>query len=936
MTSPSEPAGTRRAPRPHRSESPGRSRRTLRAVGAVTGLVTVMGGVATWAEASAPEPVQALESLQLTLGSDGTVTKVDRTDIVRTGAGEFEREEGDLSPADAEKLPVIVSTSWVHDGKTGTDFADLKGDSGRIELGITLTNTTTRVEPFTIDVGDQHTQTYGLVSTPMTVVGAVELPEDSATKIIRSTSGRDEAGTTNGVVATGDDTGVQWAAVLAPPRLAASTTFRLVLDADDFEVPDFRISAQAGLVSDPSVETLFSQAFGKNSPIAQIQNSTAGLTDRLGAQLVATSSLLSGIRSTLDVNATEAGPAAIDSLSQSSQRSLAVLDGIISDIDGISQSAKQQIENARDQGLGAMDGALNAIVDYVGMPRDWKPADETVPFDADLTSSGCATAAPVDTKATLYEQLTAIRAAIHTANAASAACVDVAAANLALTIGTGEDCAAAGATSLACQFTVAATDLKDVKDDLVDAAGAAADVFSTKSGVVSTKLASLKAAVLGLQEDAAGISGSGSESESVKTELEELKETVADLADQNESLSDAVGDLSALIPDAETLAETTIPGKLASLESLICAEPDLDSLALADDVLTSLSGPLDVYREQLRSTVNTEACDSLGVSTEDAASDLRSLVAQDAANWTAARTAVDAADTGSEGLDDQLDAIAGTIGDLLDSFEDLGGNPGKGGVAKDLRKLLLKSCELLTVDDSLGCPVTGTPAPGPVDELSAAYGEFGTAVNEAKGDWERRINQAYEPIDGIAEKAKTDAVKANTAAQTAFADLLVKIEDSLVPNADRIKGDAAAALDSQVDTVTSKVTGAKSTLTTELGRAIAQLQTTLGGSIADLRGVRAMLNTQIADSIGDLRGVLGLFGAQSNQVASGESQLGTVQTEANGFGSVRRSDALDQLLASLQLDRGLALVAELPYFGDKLPDGSSHASIYSFVLKGDN
>ena len=104
--------------------------------------------------------------------------------------------------------------------------------------------------------------------------------------------------------------------MLAPPRLAGSTTFRLVVDATKFTLPAFSFSVRPGLLTDPSVASVLDAAFGTSGSLASVQNTTIGLISDVTASMAQATDSLQVIRDDLRTNAQAVGSAATSTLRQ--------------------------------------------------------------------------------------------------------------------------------------------------------------------------------------------------------------------------------------------------------------------------------------------------------------------------------------------------------------------------------------------------------------------------------------------------------------------------------------------------------------------------------------------------------------------------------------------------------------------------------------------
>ena len=231
-----------------------RPRRSAAAVAVATVLaLTWVQGVTGGTQARAEE-ARSLESIDIAVSPSGAVTAVSGTTVSvspdgrRAAAGTRTYAPRDV----AKDLPVRVRTAYRTADGAGTDLSEIAGYTGRVTVDVFVENLTVKPQSLTYDVAGTSRTRTALVGAPLTLSAAVSLDADPDSVI---TASSDAQGVTNGVLSrTGDGKSqVQWAALLAPPQLGATADLRLVVDAVDFKVPEFGLSVQTGLITDPSV-----------------------------------------------------------------------------------------------------------------------------------------------------------------------------------------------------------------------------------------------------------------------------------------------------------------------------------------------------------------------------------------------------------------------------------------------------------------------------------------------------------------------------------------------------------------------------------------------------------------------------------------------------------------------------------------------------------
>lgn len=145
------------------------------------------------------------------------------------------------TPTGPKALPLRVATDYKLDGRAVTS-AELAGESGVVEVGVTVTNTSIRTR--TVDYLDSTTGSprtiEGVTALPLRVeLRGVELPDDRFDSI--ATNGRQTRD------ADRRTTELSWTAVLAPPVYPGSIRFTFSADAKDFALPALHITAHPGL-----------------------------------------------------------------------------------------------------------------------------------------------------------------------------------------------------------------------------------------------------------------------------------------------------------------------------------------------------------------------------------------------------------------------------------------------------------------------------------------------------------------------------------------------------------------------------------------------------------------------------------------------------------------------------------------------------------------
>ena len=332
-----------------------RPRRSAAAVAVVTVLaLTWVQGVTGGTQARAEE-ARSLESIDIAVSPSGAVTAVSGTTVSvspdgrRAAAGTRTYAPRDV----AKDLPVRVRTAYRTADGAGTDLSEIAGYTGRVTVDVFVENLTVKPQSLTYDVAGTSRTRTALVGAPLTLSAAVSLDADPDSVI---TASSDAQGVTNGVLSrTGDGKSqVQWAALLAPPQLGATADLRLVVDAVDFKVPEFGLSVQTGLITDPSVQGLMDAAFRTDtgSQLA-LTTSTIEALSQVNESLAKAHAIVDRVSTTLTGNAGTIGTQTLADLTSSSQSLSSSMQSIGTDLSGLTQTLTQTLTSTQSSAIRA-------------------------------------------------------------------------------------------------------------------------------------------------------------------------------------------------------------------------------------------------------------------------------------------------------------------------------------------------------------------------------------------------------------------------------------------------------------------------------------------------------------------------------------------------------------------------------------------------------
>lgn len=965
-------------------------RPTLRrgvAVVGTTGLA-VAGAVAGPALVQADTtPQRALQAVTVRMGTDGSITGLSSALLSRPDGATraATSSSSELDPAKfAGKLPVRITTSWSHQGKVGTNLADLRGASGRVEVMVTVQNTTVHPERFQYDALGQPQDRYELVATPLTVVASARLGEGDADRVVSPRAGAVEPGTTNGVLSRqGGATTVQWASLLAPPRLAATTTFTLVEDAKNFQVPQFTLSVQPGLATDASVARLVSDVFGAGAGL-QGESATIALIARINTTLTQVTDSLAAVRETLTTNANEIGDAAARSLVGTADAVDSSSQAVIADLTALRSSVTGTVASADTTASDALTRSVTQVLDYFGDPGS--PGAAPTP-----TAGACGTsAAPGKPADTLLGQLSAVSGQLRGLAAASDDCVAAVRASLLKTIGTGDGSTcqvAKGETpSLTCRLQGAAGDLTDLAGSLqTDAQGIlgamkAGDVDQVKSSIdalVAAVAAAQHASQISVTDDTTTV-------DDVAKALDQL----GGLIDQAESDLSAstvgvptstAGDLRSQLDALHTLAEQRIQelGGLKDTAAGLAAQLQAATEDICTYVAAQTSGQgnptMDPTLEAAKRLLDGQDCAKTDPQPSTASTafptplDARISGELDAdlADWQkiATDTDVNASSSGAalelKSLTDQLGTASTQLTDAVSTLETLRGdlaqdstdlqNASKGlhGKAGDLQKTLDALTTQLAglYDANAAAPACGTPAPAnqpPLNALAADFStvqcEQGQVATNLQGLLDRASAQVKDLADSGLLAAQKDLQAAGQQGVGDLSSLSGTLSGQLGSAADSQAAQGAAVVAAQKQRLAAVQAAADHDLGAAAQQAVAGLSDQVARAVAQQSDAADALQAQLRAVLLDLgsaqqgKGLLGVVQDSAGQTGVGATQVQQVGQAASSYRQVRLSELADAQLEQQQMSRCLAAAQSFPAFGAQLPQGSVAMTVFVVTI----
>lgn len=759
---------------------------------------------------AAAAPLEALQNVSVQLGSDGALTSLSVTTAVRGES--VTGEQVWLDPqADGARLPVRVTTAWQLGEERGTDLAALRGRNGRVTIDLTVENLTVRAQEVSVEDAGAKYRGTSLVGVPFTVVAATRLPEAALPTVI--TVAGDGSRVTNGVAsrATSGETVVQWAALLAPPMVAPVTTFRLVMDADDFQPPEFDLTVQPGLAVDATLRDALTGPSGSLARALQHDTDTVDTVLDVMEQVQDGQELVDRLSKSLSGDAKQLGSQTYAEIKSSSAAMLAQLKATKTQLTALLQRTQTDIASAQSQvgqGMSALLTRLNN--DVLG------DTDADVPITA-VPVRGCSITLPElapDAPRTLASAVRLLDAQVGTIVATfddtTDNCRETLIEQLKADVGDPAEQCLADATSIRCAIQEARDGLltdrqriADLKDQLrVQISQVGAAQLSAQASLLAGDLAALRGHVADLAQalDAADGTVGGiipdltSASDDAKARVAAIRAQIA--ATRPDAPDSVTDELTGLSGQATTLQGTL--GDLAqALEEL--SSDDLATSQTAQGELTSALNPLLTAWDDLAGDPPAAQALPSGWQTTTIATVTDAMAGDPAcpADWadgltdTSTPAEVTAALTAVAG---QAGCPAAALADLLASLVETQGQNQQG-----LERVSTVLSDAGTIDTA---------------EISTKLGQIGTAVQEmsatlnANGSGVRdRLSAAQQALgDQLADPLR-DAV---TELTTRMDDMSALLDDLYDDSAPTPAADASGFL-AEVDELIQRIQEATAT-----------------------------------------------------------------------------------------------------------------------------
>lgn len=915
-----------------------RTRRWPARAGVAVACVVSGGLVVGGLQAAQAAPQKVLQSVAVKLDRDGSLTSITSTTIRKDGEGSTEDDEKTHDPSKVGgKLPLRVLTSYRLGSKSGTDLSDLEGKSGRIHIDVTVQNTTVRPTLLTYDSEAQSKTAPALVGTPLTVVASADLGKTELSQVVSSDAGETgDADSTNGVVSRDDDGNahVQWATMLAPPRLAASATFTLVQDAVDFEPPTFDVSVQTGLVTDASVSRLVDSAFADDNGTQELTSRTVALLGSVGTVLTDASTVLSKVETQLDGSASQLGSKTISDLESSTSYITSALDGLAGDLDGLQTTMDGALKSSSDNAVKQLASSFAKVKDKVlGDPE----AEDREPLPVPSASNGCVVTPPsTETAPTVYGQLRAVQAQLGQLARSTDGCRDAVVAALRTSLGTTADTcnAAAPSTTAIGALSCASVALRTSSQNLAAAQDNINSTFdATLLGKAGASLDVVLASLDSIHQDADEL-GTGDIEQSLDDIVANLRTVQAALqpggafATSVSDINQRAADQLMLVAGGGADGDPGMKRQSQELAAIICGDlPDSPQTNAASALLSGTncdgSAPTNPrYTSSLIEKIDATSAAWTEVARLSSATlpgGLGTLVTDLHGDVTDILTALDQIDAGDVGgLEGDIEALVDQIDTLYTDVPaqyDSEGNE-TSPFARAPRFLLGEAFDKLEDNQAdIGTDLADAfgKAAAALADGSANVGQGATRVEDARKAAEKDAGSFFGVFGASLEGIGTEIVsKGGTTIKKQRAEL-DDVSDSFDAGLSSTASKAVRRISSQVSASNRDLESSEKRLT------------------ADLKAI--LVNIGQPKKNGS--GLLGAIYTGARRTGASNTKLVDAGQATDAFSRVRGAALDDLYLQQAQVIASLEAEAKFPTFDLKLPAGSTHRTVFSFHIGQD-
>ena len=958
-----------------------RPRRSAAAVAVVTVLALIWAQGVTGGTQARAEEARSLESIDIAVSPSGAVTAVSGTTVSvspdgrRAAAGTRAYAPRDV----AKDLPVRVRTAYRTADGAGTDLSEIAGHTGRVTIDVFVENLTVKPQSLTYDVaGTAHTRT-ALVGAPLTLSAAVSLDTDPDSVI---TASSDAQGVTNGVLSrTGDGKSqVQWAALLAPPQLGATADLRLVVDAVDFKVPEFDLSVQTGLITDPSVQGLMDAAFRTDtgSQLA-LTTSTIEVLSQVNESLAKAHAIVDRVSTTLTGNAGTIGTQTLADLTSSSQSLSSSMQSIGTDLSGLTQTLTQTLTSAQSSTASQLLQVVNTAsaimgdtsepaqvpsLESLGCQAQAQPGAEPTaqalvgsetPTPAPAAGSGDAagsagsgsgSAVQADSGNGVYGSVNRVSGLLQAYAQANDECRAAVQAQLSEALGDADTSTCTqGSVSATCSLAAAQQQVNAAVASLgeqADAVTAAlqpetrADVL-TSSTTLGEKVTGVETALNRLAPSEGG-EGTGD----LSTELETLNQAVDALTPGVDALVSTLDGIHSWATTAQT-NNTTARGQIEAAAADLCTE------------IASAKNPalLQQARARLTSTPCPGAADNKpGGGADDKPAD----------NKPDDKPADNKPDDGSS-ADAALSAQSTNLEQIATASDTT--TPG-GATKKDVDAVRTAVADVVAARDAIVLAVDGAPDDPSKPSLSGSLKDLRTAVTDLRSGYDAlsasvtKLDQdqsaaaagvrtafdktAQETTDAVSTTVGTQIRLIGAQAETSRAAVGASFDaatSGMRTSADAITSDSARTIQAQTAQIQDQAAGSSAALSSQIEGSLTSMTQGLTGSVVDIEAARSLLTSDLDRVLLDIgspdgsgTGLVGIMSSSAALAGSAGYQVAAANQAVAAHGAVRAQDMEGILLQQAQVKASLQAQSRVTGLATPRSAAEQRTMVYNFRVGG--
>lgn len=959
-----------------------RPRRSAAAVAVVTVLALIWAqGVTGGAQARAEE-ARSLESIDIAVSPSGAVTAVSGTTVSvspdgrRAAAGTRTYAPRDV----AKDLPVRVRTAYRTADGAGTDLSEIAGYTGRVTVDVFVENLTVKPQSLTYDVAGTSRTRTALVGAPLTLSAAVSLDTGPDSVI---TASSDAQGVTNGVLSgTGDGKSqVQWAALLAPPQLGATADLRLVVDAVDFKVPEFDLSVQTGLITDPSVQGLMDAAFRTDtgSQLA-LTTSTIGVLSQVNESLAKAHAIVDRVSTTLTGNADTIGTQTLADLTSSSQSLSSSMQSIGTDLDGLTQTLTQTLTSTQSSTTAQLLQVVNTASAIMGdtsrpaqvpsleslgcqaQPGAGPTAQALVGSETPAPAQGsgdaagaAGPAAQADSGNGVYGSVNRVSGLLQAYAQANDDCKAAVQAQLSEALGDADTSTCTqGSVSATCSLAAAQQQVNAAVASLgeqADAVTAAlqpetrADVL-TSSTTLGEKVTGVETALNRLAPSEGG-EGTGD----LSTELEALNQAVDALTPGVDALVSTLDDIHSSATAAQA-NNTTARAQIADAARDLCTE------------IASAKDPALLH--QARARLTSTPCPGAGGGAADnkPADGAADKPADDKPGGgdAADDKPADKPDDGSS-ADAALSAQSTSLEQVVTASDTT--TPG-GATKKDVDAVRTAVADVAAARDAIVLAVDGAPDDPSKPSLSGSLKDLRTAVTDLRSGYDA-LNASVDKLDqdqtaaaaGVrtafdkTAKETTDAVSTTVGTQIRLIGAQAETSRAAVgasfdaatsgmrTSAGAITSDSARTIQEQTAQIQDQAAGSSAALSSQIEGSLTSMTQGLTGSVVDIEAARSLLTgdldrvlLDIGSPDGSGTGLVGIMSSSAALAGSAGHQVAAANQAVAAHGAVRAQDMEGILLQQAQVKASLQAQSRVNGLAAPRPAAEQRTIVYSFRVGG--